>query len=117
MFSALAEGHGNLNDQINLFVALAPNVYMDHTDDDFFKSVANLGEAIYDSFLLAKHYEVFGKKWKDISGVICIFAKDFCKEEVVGGIPVNDFVNEKRVRIKNTRTPAGASVKSLLHFT
>jgi len=90
---------------------------MDHVTDDFYKGVANLGEVIYDSFQFAKVYEIFGPKWKDVASVVCLFAKDFCKKEVLGGIQVNDYVNEFRVRVANTREPAGASVKSLLHFT
>jgi lysosomal acid lipase/cholesteryl ester hydrolase len=63
MFSALAEGHGKLKDQLNLFIALAPTVYMNNVTDDFFKGVSELSEVIYDSFLLAKIYDVFGHKW------------------------------------------------------
>lgn len=117
MFSALAEGHGRLKDQINLFIAMAPTVYLDNATDDFYKGVSELTEVIYDSFLFAKVYEVFGPKWKDYASVVCLFAKDFCDEETVAGIPVTAYVNEKRVRILNQRAPAGASVKSLLHLS
>jgi len=36
MFSALAEGHGDLDKKVNLFVALAPIVFMGKTTDSTF---------------------------------------------------------------------------------
>jgi hypothetical protein len=96
---------------------MAPTVYLDHATDDFYKGVADLTEVIYDSFHFAKVYEVFGPKWKDYASVVCLFAKHFCDEETVSGVPVTDYVNEKRVRILNQREPAGASVKSVLHLS
>merc|ERR1711935_742993 len=96
-----AEGHGRLKDQINLFVALAPTVYMNNVSDDFFKGVSELSEVIYDSFLLAKVYEIFGHRWKEYSSIVCIFAKNFCGKEALNGIPYTDYVNEHRARILN----------------
>ena len=37
MFSALSEGHGNLRNQITEFIALAPVVKFNYSDDSFIK--------------------------------------------------------------------------------
>ena len=43
MFSALAENHGNLQDKINLFVALCPITNLGRSDTDIFTKV-NYGD-------------------------------------------------------------------------
>lgn len=118
MFSALAEGHGtNLNDKINLFIAMAPTVYMSNVSDTFYKGVAELSEILYDSFQLAHVYEIFGQKWHEYAPIVCLFAKDFCNKETVNGIPISEYVNEYRARVKNARESPGTAIKALLHFT
>lgn len=42
MFTALAEGFGNLNSKINLFVALAPIAYLQDSSDDLLTYVTNV---------------------------------------------------------------------------
>ena len=71
MFSALAEGHGNMQDKINMFIAMAPIVYLGHTKDDFLKKVSEASEFIYDSFNTLRLYEIFGHEWHKYSGVVC----------------------------------------------
>ena len=46
MFAALAENHGNLQNQINLFIALAPVVKFVNTKDSFIKLLRNNVTAI-----------------------------------------------------------------------
>ena len=41
MFSALSEKNGNLEDKINLFIALAPVVKFDHCTDSFIQLLKN----------------------------------------------------------------------------
>jgi len=60
MFSALAEGHGNLKDKVNMFVALAPVVYMGNSQDGLLRKVSAAGEILRDSLAFAKVYELFG---------------------------------------------------------
>jgi hypothetical protein len=40
MFSALAEGHANIYKKINLFIAMAPVVYLGKSNDGFLKKVS-----------------------------------------------------------------------------
>jgi hypothetical protein len=116
MFSALAEGHGDLKNQINLFVALAPTVYMTNVDDKFLGLLRDTAEILYDSFSMVNVYEVFGHKWRDTATIVCAFFKHFCDKESMNGIPITPYVNEYRARVKNSREQPGASVKALLHF-
>jgi len=39
MFSALSQGHGNIGNKINVFVALAPIVNLQHTTNSLLKTV------------------------------------------------------------------------------
>ena len=78
MFSALAEGQGDLKNQINVFIALAPTVYMGNVTDDFFLIVSEATEILYESFKMGKIYELFGRKWQEISPIVCLFLDKIC---------------------------------------
>ena len=41
MFSALSENHGDLRNKLNVFIALAPVIKLDHISNDFFKYLAD----------------------------------------------------------------------------
>ena len=116
MFSALAEGHGNLKDKVNMFVALAPVVYMGNAEDDLLNKVSAAAEILYDSFARVKVYELFGHEWYEYSSVVCSFFHSFCEENGINMDPITPYVNEWRTRVKNTREGPGASVKQLLHY-
>ena len=103
MFSALAEGHGDLKNKINLFAATAPTVYMSNVHDKFFGFIKDAAEILYDSFNMVHVYEIFGHKWHEAAPIVCAFFKHFCDKETVNGIPISPYVNEARVRIKNSR--------------
>jgi hypothetical protein len=80
MFSALASKHGNLNSKINLFIAMAPAVRLDHVVEPYLKIISTDIDSIYWWFNFLGIHEIFGPGWYLIEKSICSIKKDFCDE-------------------------------------
>ena len=94
MFSALAEGHGNLHKKVNLFVAMAPIVFMGKTTDSTFLALGNFSKTLYSSFHALKIYEIFGPLWRESSDLVCTFFSKFCDSAAITNVPITQYVNE-----------------------
>ena len=71
MFTALAENFGNINEKLNLYIALAPVAYLGNVQLEWCKylgHVYKLGKRTLDA---AGIYEVLGRKWVDFSDEFC----------------------------------------------
>jgi hypothetical protein len=63
MFSALASKHGDLNSKINLFIAMAPAVRLDHVAEPYLKIISTDIDSIYWWFNFLGIHEIFGPGW------------------------------------------------------
>ena len=116
MFTALANNYGDLNEKINLFVALAPITHLFGSHFAFFnniyKSVPSIRSLLY-SFSI---FELYGPQWNNVSGPICKIFDDLCDNSSLVNVPYNDYNNEVTARIQNKRMQSGTSVKQVLHY-
>jgi len=66
MFTALAENFGDLNDKINLFVALAPVTYLQDSTDALMKYAADFFPTLQTTFEELAVHELFGSTWSEV---------------------------------------------------
>ena len=71
MFTDLAENIGNINDKLNLYVALAPVVYLGNVQVEWVKNFVHVYKLLKFILDAADIYEFFGRKW-------VAFSDDFC---------------------------------------
>lgn len=115
MFSALAEGHGNFKDKLNIFIAVSPITNLYYATAGFI----DLGKNIYDSFKNTLSFfsihQILGPNWNYIGKALCLqipcgIIDSWAKATVT---PFND---AKVVEASNEREGSSASTKQLLHF-
>jgi pimeloyl-ACP methyl ester carboxylesterase len=80
MFSALSENHGQLNDKVNLFIALSPVVFLQQTKNESIKELIGDIDGLVWLFNYLGIYELFGPEWQLISESICMFKEDLCSK-------------------------------------
>ena len=111
MFTALAENFGNLKEKVNLFVAMAPVVYIGRTSDSFFKELAGMLDVVKDALDELELYEFFGEGWSLTSDLFCAITVNICDEAAVTNVPLSPYVNTTRAHVVNFREKSRASVK------
>lgn len=74
MFAALAEGYGDLQKKINLFVALCPITNLGHSSNSFMVGASSsIGyDSLAGTLWSFSIHELIGPKWKYISGAFCL---------------------------------------------
>lgn len=65
MFTALAEGFGEIHKKVNIFVALAPVVYLGRTSDAFVLNFRDKASMVEAALKKMKIYEILGPKWSN----------------------------------------------------
>ena len=103
MFSALADGYGDLQNKINVFIALAPIIHVHGTHDNFIYTISKsipLVKTFLDSVNI---HEFFGPQWNNIEGEFCLMFEDLCDIVAVRDVPYNDYNNLYSARIVNKR--------------
>jgi poly(3-hydroxyalkanoate) synthetase len=78
MFTALAQGFGDLGNKINLFIALAPVVYFEDVTDILLKYTVWAFSLLQQALYLMNINEVFDKTWDDLSGEFCSSIPGIC---------------------------------------
>ena len=63
MFAALAEGFGDLENKVNIYVAMAPVLYIAKTQDNFLKDLSGMIPEVKEGLDSVKLYEFFGPTW------------------------------------------------------
>jgi hypothetical protein len=63
MFSALSEGHGNLKDKINIFVALCPITNLYHASAGFMDWSHKYYGSLKNTLSMFSIHEIKGPKW------------------------------------------------------
>ena len=115
MFSALAEGHGNLNSKLNLFVAICPVTNLNHASN----AIGHLTNTML--YLLAGTlsnfgvHEILGPSWIYWQNMICatINCEIFSMFYIMAD---NEYNDSERAHIANFRAISHASAKQLTHF-
>ena len=75
IFAALADHLGDINDKINIFVALAPAVYI-LDDNEWLKKLSSIiADGKKERLEKLGVYELFGPKWKEFSKKFPNFTK------------------------------------------
>lgn len=72
MFSALAEGHGDLKNKINLFVALCPITNLAHASADFMRWGRNYYEKLASTLNYGNIYQIEGPNMQFAKQIICL---------------------------------------------
>ena len=109
MFSALSEGHGNLRDQIKVFVAICPITNLHWADPP----IGSLNKSIDDTFIgfveFNNFWELYGPGWSNIVQYVCAAFPCGVFTEFFDGNP-SDYNDPVRSDVSNYRT-APASTK------
>ena len=116
MFTTLANNYGNMNDKINLFVALAPITHLFGSHFAFFNNIYKSVPAIRSLLYSFSIFELYGPEWNVLSGPICKIFYDLCDSSSLVNVPYNDYNDEVTARIQNKRLQSGTSVKQVLHY-
>ena len=116
MFTALAQGFGDMQDKLNLFVAFAPITRLFGSKSPFLHSLADKIPLVRNLLNFLNIYEFFGPSWNAISKDFCIVLQDLCDQVSVQSVPYNDFNNEYYGRVINRRQQSSTSVKEILHY-
>lgn len=78
MFTALAENFGDVQNKVNLFIALSPVAYLSHTENEFLKDLA---QDIDGYKWWMNHFGItrlFGPEWGVLSEGLCMVKKELC---------------------------------------
>ena len=112
MFTALADRYGDLSNKLNLFVALAPAVYIHDSADKWMKDLAG---ALDDSLTYLLHsfgiYELLGDEWDAIRDPFCEIFHDFCNMVGIIKIIGGPNVDAEAAVFSNIRPHSSLSVK------
>lgn len=119
MFSALAEGTGDLKDKINLFVAIDPITNIGFSSVKFFPTDEKQYKDLTKPLISLDVDEIRGPKWNLIEKVLCVvFPCGFLDQitpEVVASefndADITDFIKDR-----NRLEKSSSSTKQLLHF-
>jgi len=66
MFTALAENFGDLNNKLNLFVALAPVTYLQDSTDAMMRYASDLFNPLSTTLEELEINELFGSNWSEV---------------------------------------------------
>ena len=119
MFSALAYNHGDLQDKLNLYIALAPIAEMNHMTNSLMTTGASLWKLMLGSLKNYGLYEV-GEPTEDRE--MDKFCKNFLFKAVCSAIantmnaPASEWNDPERCAVQNTRPQSRASTKEIIHF-
>lgn len=116
MFTALSEKFGEMQDKINLFVALAPIIHLHGSHNKFLYTLSKsvpLARKILNALNI---HEFFGPSWNTISDQFCLVFDDLCDSVSIRDVPYNDYNNPIAARIANKRPQSSSSVKQVLHY-
>lgn len=117
MFTALAENFGNLEDKLNLFVALAPVTRLDGVSNEFFHTLGNIFPYLKKVLDEMHIYEFNGPSWQSYEDEICFLFEDLCQQLNVMNVPTDDdSIDELTARVSNNRPMSSVGVKQTLHF-
>lgn len=117
MFTALAENFGNLEDKLNLFVALAPVTRLDGVKNQFYHNLGNVFPYLKQVLDDMHIYEFYGPSWQSYEDEICFLFTDLCDQLNVLNIPTDDdSIDELIARVANQRPMTSIGVKQTLHF-
>lgn len=115
MFSALAEGHGNLSSKLSLFVAICPVTNLNHASNAIGQLTETMLYFLAGTLSNFKIYEILGPSWIYYQNMICrafpceIFSMFYIMAD-------NEYNDSERAQIANFRAISHASSKQLVHF-
>lgn len=72
MFSALAEGHGDLKDKINIFIALCPITNLGFASAGFMDFGRKWYTTLKNTLSTFSIYEILGPTWTTIGKTMCL---------------------------------------------
>lgn len=114
MFSALSEGHGNLQDKLNIFVAICPITNLHWADPP----IGNLNKAVDDSLIALTKFngiwELYGPGWSSIVQQVCAVFPCAAITQFFDSNP-SDYNDPVRSDVSNYRT-SPASSKQVIHY-
>lgn len=119
MFSALSHNHGNLQNKINLFIALAPVIEMNNTTDPLYVNGASVWKILKNALDNYKLYELGDP---DDNPNMNSFCGSFLWKSICTGLhnDANDAPSQwndpARTAVQNSRKKSNASVKEIVHF-
>lgn len=116
MFTALAENFGNLNDKINVFVALAPVTYLQDSTDALMRYASDFFPYLQTTFQELGAHELFGSTWSEVQDKICILFKGICDAAGFKDAAEDPYVDTYYATLQNMRPSSALSVKQLFHF-
>lgn len=115
MFSALAEGHGNLKDKINLFVALCPITNLGLSSAGFMDFGAKWYGILESTFNSLNIRQIKGPGWNRLSIALCTVVPCDLFDKM--SLPSAESFNDPRVvETMQTRGSSSASSKQILHY-
>ena len=118
MFYALSAHEEFWKERLNLFVALAPVTRLDHTSSRLLKYLAPLGGHLETVLGAVGIHSLFGPVSNGGVKVACRFFPGLCKFGEGLLITQNPQLdNEERFQVYMAHFPAGASVRSLTHYS
>tara|TARA_B110000285_G_C15093954_1_gene600782 strand:+ start:686 stop:958 length:273 start_codon:yes stop_codon:yes gene_type:complete len=89
MFAALSEDSKQMNDKINVFIAMAPLMTFKGLKDEFLLDLVDRNERINRWSAIFGIEEYFGPSWGFINSGFCFWNQDFCRSS-------NSFVENQR---------------------
>jgi hypothetical protein len=89
MFAALSEDSKQMNDKINVFIAMAPLMTFRGLKDEFLLDLVDRNERINRWSAVFGIEEYFGPSWGFINSGFCFWNQDFCRSS-------NSFVENQR---------------------
>jgi len=111
MFTALANNFGNINQKLNLFVALAPVVYLGNVEVPYIEYLSfgyKLVKKTLDSYGI---YEFFGGEYVEFSDDFCKVLPEICDTNGILNVPPGPYVNDYTAMLQNLRKQSTVSVK------
>jgi hypothetical protein len=103
-------------ERLNLFVSIAPVVYVDHTESPLLKWICGQGNRIESRFERIGLFELFGKGWETEYGWLRRLFPIAQRIKINSDMISIDLDDEQRVSQLMGHFPHGTSMRSLTHF-
>ena len=116
LFYAMSKNPDFWADRLNLFISIAPVVYIDHSESPMMTFMSRFGNRLEQRFEKVGLYEVFGQGWDSQYGWVKRVMPMTKRIKINSDMMNIDLDDDERVRMLMGHFPHGTSVRSLNHF-
>ena len=116
MFSALSFNHGDLQDKLNIFIALAPIVQLKDSSDNMMQKASYIWPSLQRTAKFFKAYEIGNPTELSAMTGFCSYFRPLCNSITYWFSLCTPSSDYERCLVDHGRQSSGTSLKELIHY-